>query len=58
MSWISKMWWQTTSGEDIPGLEDIFGLWTWTMASIKIYAPWTLSKWINAEMSKHYGICL
>ena len=41
----------TTSDEDIPTLEDIFRLWTQTMAWMNIYTPWTLSKWTNTELS-------
>ena len=48
----------TTSDEDIPDLEDIFGLWTQTMLCVNIYHPWTLSKWTNAELSKHDRIHL
>ena len=42
----------TTSDEGIPDLEDIFGLWIWTMVCINIYTPWTLSKWSNAGLYK------
>ena len=44
----------TTSDEDIPDLEDIFGLWIWTMVWINIYTPWTLSKmnWYRTVWNK------
>ena len=53
----------TTSDEDIPDLEDVCGLWIWTMVCITIHTPWTLSKWAhvewyNIQCTQHDGICL
>ena len=46
-----------TSYEDIPDLEDSFGLWIWTMDKINAYNPWTLSTSNNAKQYETRWIC-
>ena len=44
-----------TSDEDIPDLEDIFRLWTWTVVWINFYTPQTLYTWTNTNRMKQDG---
>ena len=45
----------TTSNEDIPDLDDVFGLWIWTVVWINFYISQTLYTWTNTSCMKQDG---
>ena len=42
----------TTRNEDIPGLDDVFGLWIWTVVWIHLYTSQTLNTWTHTNCMK------
>ena len=45
----------TTNNEDIPALDDVFGLWIWTVVWVNFYTPWTHYTWTNTNCIKQDG---